>query len=166
MSWGSALDGGMYWSSNSRDMASCNLWIRGRVGARSGWRWQNSLILARNRTAVPRSTIPCPGHYITESRTPHCPKVLTVYLPVYKAVWSHLVFPIRYSIIIFTSLTSAKCPILNLIVLVFQQEKHRHSHPRKWHYIKDHYLMGLLGPAWCKLFSVILLHFLLYMFRM
>jgi len=26
--------------------------------------------------------------------------------------------------------------------------------------------MGLLGPAWCKLFSVILLHFLLYMFRM
>ena len=24
----------------------------------------------------------------------------------------------------------------------------------------------LLGPAWCKLFSVILLHFLLYMFRM
>ena len=26
--------------------------------------------------------------------------------------------------------------------------------------------MGLLGPAWCKLFSVILLHFLLYIFRM
>ena len=26
--------------------------------------------------------------------------------------------------------------------------------------------IGLLGPAWCKLFSVILLHFLLYMFRM
>ena len=26
--------------------------------------------------------------------------------------------------------------------------------------------MGLLGPAWCILFSVILLHFLLYMFRM
>ena len=26
--------------------------------------------------------------------------------------------------------------------------------------------LGLLGPAWCKLFSVILLHFLLYMFRM
>ena len=26
--------------------------------------------------------------------------------------------------------------------------------------------MGLLGPAWCRLFSVILLHFLLYMFRM
>jgi hypothetical protein len=26
--------------------------------------------------------------------------------------------------------------------------------------------MGLLGPAWCKLFSAVLLHFLLYMFRM
>ena len=27
-------------------------------------------------------------------------------------------------------------------------------------------IMGLLRPAWCKLFSVILLHFFLYMFRM
>ena len=26
--------------------------------------------------------------------------------------------------------------------------------------------VGLLGPVWCKLFGVILLHFLLYMFRM
>ena len=26
--------------------------------------------------------------------------------------------------------------------------------------------VGLLGPAWCRLFTVILLHFLFYMFRM